>query len=110
MPKEGMTREYLYAQFSSKSFSNKFSLLVTGTSGSHQRVSPDYLLRMPIVAPTPETVEEFSVQVAPFFEMVERNRAQSRTLAELRDTLLPKLISGELRVPEAADTVEELTT
>ncbi len=32
--------------------------------------------------------------------------AQSRTLAELRDSLLPKLISGEIRIPEAKSSVE----
>jgi len=33
---------------------------------------------------------------------------QSRTLAELRDTLLPKLISGQVRVPDAEQFVEEV--
>lgn len=37
----------------------------------------------------------------------EANFAESETLAELRDTLLPKLISGELRVPDAECTVKE---
>ena len=32
---------------------------------------------------------------------------QSRTLAALRDTLLPQLLSGEIRVPEAEEAVEE---
>jgi type I restriction enzyme S subunit len=34
---------------------------------------------------------------------------ESRTLATLRDTLLPKLLSGEIRIPEAEQTVEEAT-
>lgn len=37
------------------------------------------------------------------------NEHQSRTLAELRDTLLPKLLSGELSVNAAEDAVEEAT-
>jgi type I restriction enzyme S subunit len=38
----------------------------------------------------------------PIIESIWRRKVQSRTLAALRDMLLPKLISGELRVPEAA--------
>ncbi len=37
----------------------------------------------------------------------EQNEIESRTLAALRDTLLPKLISGELRVPEVEKILEE---
>ena len=40
-------------------------------------------------------------------ERILLNLEQSRTLAALRDTLLPKLISGELRVPDAAAAMKE---
>jgi len=43
-------------------------------------------------------------------EQVSLNTDQSRTLAELRDTLLPKLLSGELTVPEAESQTEEALT
>ena len=39
---------------------------------------------------------------------IQRNLVQAQTLATLRDTLLPRLISGQLRLPEAAPLVEEL--
>ncbi len=39
--------------------------------------------------------------LGPIIERIVQNNIQSRTLADLRDTLLPKLISGELRVPDA---------
>jgi type I restriction enzyme S subunit len=41
-------------------------------------------------------LEAFHRTCAPLFEQAESNRVQSRTLATLRDTLLPKLLSGEL--------------
>ena len=41
-------------------------------------------------------------------EKIHRSEAESQTLANLRDTLLPKLLSGELRVPEAEKQVEEV--
>jgi len=45
--------------------------------------------------------------VAPMLASVVANVHQSRTLAALRDTLLPKLVSGELRVPDAERLAEE---
>jgi type I restriction enzyme S subunit len=44
--------------------------------------------------------------VSPWLELVHRNKEESRTLATLRDTLLPKLLSGELSVADAARTAE----
>jgi hypothetical protein len=43
---------------------------------------------------------------APLYERAEHNRLESRTLAELHDALLPKLLSGELRV-HAPETPKE---
>ena len=44
--------------------------------------------------------------MSPLIDQIIINRIQSRTLATLRDTLLPKLLSGEIRVPQAAALVE----
>ena len=44
--------------------------------------------------------------LAPIVAQMSQRRIESRTLAALRDTLLPKLISGELRVKDAARFVE----
>jgi len=45
--------------------------------------------------------------ISPLFDQLVGNAQQSHTLATLRDTLLPKLISGELRVPDAERILEE---
>jgi type I restriction enzyme S subunit len=55
-----------------------------------------------IVAPPAEAISRFETVVGPLFQRVLLNTEQSLTLAALRDTLLPKLISGEIRVPESA--------
>ncbi|MEX1264470.1 MAG: restriction endonuclease subunit S [Actinomycetota bacterium] len=62
----------------------------------------DGLTRPLIAAPPPELVEHFESIIAPMFEQQETLTAESKTLAALRDTLLPKLISGELRLKEAS--------
>lgn len=53
---------------------------------------------MELHIPSPETLESFETSVAPMYEMMQSNETQSRKLAELRDTLLPKLISGQLDI------------
>ena len=56
--------------------------------------------------PDPQRLLEFRTVAQPQFERIRRNALESRTLTQLRDTLLPKLISGEIRVPEAEEAVE----
>ena len=45
-----------------------------------------------------ELVKEFNKQVEPLFQKINQNKTQIRTLTALRDTLLPKLMSGEIRI------------
>ncbi len=58
-----------------------------------------------IVIPPQEVAFAFNQQIVPLVDPIQNNIFQSRTLAELRDTLLPKLISGQLRVPDAVKLV-----
>jgi type I restriction enzyme S subunit len=62
----------------------------------------------PILAlvPSPEVLTAFDTVVEPLYTKIRLNLEESRTLAALRDTLLPRLISGELRVPDAEKLVE----
>lgn len=53
-----------------------------------------------VVVPPTKVIQSFETLVKPMLDQMRANVIQSRTLAELRDTLLPRLISGELRVPE----------
>lgn len=57
--------------------------------------------RFRIVVPTPEVLTAFGELCQPLYDRIVDAKAESRTLAALRDTLLPKLISGELRVKDA---------
>ena len=47
------------------------------------------------------TAQRFDDIVEPLVSKIVQNQKQSQTLATLRDTLLPRLISGQLRLPEA---------
>ncbi len=98
-------RAFLYCLFQSEPFRRELGAMVTGTSNSHQRVSPSSLLGQPVCAGDVKIYEAFERQAWPMLERTISCRADSHTLAALRDSLLPKLISGELRVKEAEEFV-----
>lgn len=64
---------------------------------------PSYLVLNP-----PEPLKSVFVDsVAPLWAAIHENQAQAQTLTQLRDTLLPRLISGQLRLPEAEALLED---
>lgn len=107
LPRKGVPRAYVYCLLKSRHFIEMVQALATGTSNSHQRVRPEQVSGLPIVIPTSEVLGAFSQIVEPLFQRVNHSREQSRLLTSLRDTLLPRLISGKLRIPEAEELVQE---
>ena len=65
------------------------------------------LKRLQIVKPTPQILAAWNEVVAPVIDRAFTMIQQAQTLAQLRDTLLPKLISGQLRLPEAEAMLAE---
>jgi len=63
------------------------------------------LAGFPIVYPPAAIAQKFGLLATSAFAQMKSNDEQSRTLAALRDTLLPKLMSGELRVRDAEKLV-----
>ena len=71
------------------------------------RTSWEHIARYDVAVPPATIAQSFTKIVAPIVERIVAAIHESRNLAELRDALLPKLISGEIRVPEAERTVEK---
>ena len=71
---------------------------VTGTSSSHQRVNPLDIINYEVVLPQIELFDRFYHSTYGFIQKIEKNALENIQLTTLRDTLLPKLISGELEV------------
>ena len=81
-----------------------------GIGGSAQpNASAQVLAGAQLVVPTPSIARMFSDLIVPFDLSVVANAHESRTLTALRDTLLPKLISGELRIEDAKRIIERAT-
>lgn len=81
---------------------------MTGTSG-RQRVKAQDISEVPIhMTPDREVIKSFGELAAYSFRYAESLSGESRTLARLRDTLLPALMDGRIRVKDAQETVEEV--
>jgi type I restriction enzyme S subunit len=106
LPANGFSAEYFFCQFSETGFAQQFGGLTTGTSNSHQRVKVDHLMEQRLLEPDHPIVEAFTVITRPLFNKAKANIELEQTFAELRDTLLPRLISGKLRVSEAEKMAE----
>lgn len=99
--------EFGYLLARDASFREQSIRSMTGTSG-RQRVQADSVAAFRIASPSNEAVwDAFSRVVELPFKSIKANAEAISTLAQLRDTLLPKLISGELRVPDAMQKTEE---
>jgi len=70
-------------------------------------IGKDDFLGIKLIIPPVELVQDFERVASPIDQAIENNENQSRTLAALRDALLPKLISGELRVKDAERFLQE---
>ena len=69
--------------------------------GAYPAVRPDVVSSLACVLPSAEILGAFNAVACPLLVKVSANQQQAQTLATLRDTLLPRLISGQLRLPEA---------
>ena len=58
------------------------------------------LLGLDIPMPNEDIIKQFNDLISPYMHQITNNAKKSRRLAELRDTLLPRLMSGELKVNE----------
>lgn len=62
---------------------------------------------IPAMVPSPEIIQAFTDIAGGLFDRLIENEKQAQTLATLRDTLLPRLISGQLRLPQAQELIAE---
>ena len=90
--KEGFSVEELYLFFSLTNIKS----IVTGAV--QQKVSQQNLKKVPAIIPSKEALSAFDDLIQPVFAQIRNLRDENAHLADLRDTLLPRLMSGELDV------------
>lgn len=84
----------------------KSFLLGMDAGASRQAVTKGHIESVPIIVPPPEVLHRWRQITAPMFTSADKRRSEARTLAEFRDALLPRLLSGELAVDRAQGFAE----
>ena len=95
--------EFVLARMSSSAFVAHTSQAVTGKM---HRTSWKAMNRCELCRPKDDVVAEFQRLDSPILQRIVGNTHESRILSAVRDKLLPKLRSGELRLAKAAQSME----
>ncbi|MFQ1638065.1 restriction endonuclease subunit S [Aeromonas veronii] len=104
-PKQKAATEYVYLAATANSSIEYLAHVADG--GAYPAVRPEVVSNLPCVLPSYDVLNAFHAVAAPLFAKVAANHQQAQTLATLRDTLLPRLISGQLRLPDAEEQLSE---
>ena len=91
-------KSFYYAAIDSPGFTNYLLEHVSGSTGSRQRAQPKDTLHYLMPNPSNEEIKNFCTFADPIYRHVQINEQQTAKLELLRDTLLPKLMSGEIDV------------
>ncbi|HIC1098113.1 TPA: restriction endonuclease subunit S [Escherichia coli] len=103
--KKHITAEYLYNVLYQDSF---FDFMMRTSKGVKMpRGDKKAIMEWSCIEPTVELVSVFSNKVKEFYSYIESHNKENTQLSQLRDTLLPKLLSGEITLPEAEEIAKE---
>ena len=95
-PSSKFSNEYLYLYFNHI----RDNLVALGNGSVFTNLKTDILKNYPTNLPTDEVLNEFDKIMKPIFSMILSTTRESKRLTEIRDTLLPRLMSGELDVSD----------
>lgn len=104
-PVKSCVRELVWCAATSPDAIDRLGNLADG--GAYPAVRPGVVLDTVVMLPGAALQNAFSSLARPVLEQMLESHRREHTLMELRDTLLPRLVSGDLRVPGAARTVED---
>jgi type I restriction enzyme S subunit len=93
-PESSLSNEFLYLLFNQI----RPELLMQGNGSIFTNLKTDILKEFTIKLPDNKTLESFQVKIDSIFNKLLANAQQIKTLENMRDTLLPKLMSGEVRI------------
>lgn len=91
-------RDFLFSIIDSQIFSDWMCAHTTGSTNSRQRTTPSTTLEFKVNVAPDDVIDEFCASVTPMYDLISQNLLENQRLASLRDSLLPKLMSGEIDV------------
>ena len=95
-PSQPCYSAYLFSTLYADKF---FAFMVAGSKGTKMpRGDKQQIMTYPVVLPSEEELAGFNTIASPLLEQIYSNRTENKRLSILRDTLLPKLMSGEINV------------
>lgn len=95
-PSQPRYSTYLFSTLYADKF---FAFMVAGSKGTKMpRGDKQQIMTYPVVLPSEEELAGFNTIASPLLKQIYSNRAENKRLSILRDTLLPKLMSGEIDV------------
>ncbi|MFS7197531.1 restriction endonuclease subunit S [Rahnella inusitata] len=101
--KKGIPLSYLYYLMKTLSLPNM------NTDAAVPGLNRDNVYRLEVLKPAQSILSKFDEHMSTIRNIIKKNDNSTVTLIDLRDTLLPKLLSGEITLPEAEQTVSEAT-
>ena len=93
-------RDYIYSLIDSVPFFNYLCSHTTGSTNSRQRATPKSTLDFALCLPSDSVIEDFCQIVTPMYDLIASNVVENQSLSKTRDSLLPRLMSGELDVSD----------
>jgi type I restriction enzyme S subunit len=94
--KNGYGKYFTYILLTSDSYQNE--LQTTAMGSAQPNISASDIENIKVLIPEEQRIHEFEIEVKPMFQKICQNLEEISILATIRDTLLPKLISGEIDV------------
>jgi type I restriction enzyme S subunit len=91
---------YLYQILKQTETVEYFNIIAESRSGTFPQITFDSIKSYKLIRPSKVCLEKYIACVEPIFHKIDLLNKQIQTLANLRDTLLPRLISGQLRLPD----------
>jgi type I restriction enzyme, S subunit len=91
-------KNYIYCCLTDSDVIDEFARVADG--GAYPAIKNEDIVDLNVIFPSEILLKRFDISVSELREKIIINTGNNQTLAELRDTLLPKLISGELRLDE----------
>lgn len=98
-PRDTKIKAFVYSIIDSTRFTEFLMNHVTGSTGSRQRVKPQDTLSYKFAMPNSDMLKEFCEVIDGIYTKKNNNLNENQNMKAIRDSLLPKLMSGEIRVP-----------